>query len=73
MGLKFKFSAQDRSVTGYKKLGGQVVMQRAATVRQRLLFLQTSGWAITHPALLPVMAPVMGVTGYQLLGGQAVM
>ena len=43
-----------RGVTGYLKLGGQVLMRRTAAVRRRLLFCQETGWAIAHPAHPPL-------------------
>ena len=52
-----------RGVTGYQILGGQLVMRRNAARRRWPVapsILPKNGWAIAHPAHLPV-TPLNGV------------
>ena len=43
-----------RNVTGYLKLGRQVVTRHAAAAWGSLLFCQKTGWALAHPVHPPV-------------------
>ena len=54
--------------TGYQKLGGHVVMRRAAAHAAALLFFQKTGWAIAHSAHPPV-TPVFIVLNNERVNG----
>ena len=53
----YDFSSPSRGVSGYLKLGGQVVMRRTAAAWKRLLFCQKLGGQLPHP-VHPSLTPL---------------